>query len=311
MASLLIDTFQNKIACAERSLDFSCPSRQRILIYSAFFGTSTHIPPECANNTISNQLLKVHQTTNYNRKPFKEYCQIKQATKLVADRCHTQSNCSIQAQFEQFQLPDCVNELTNDEKQTQVHLKVTYACVQNEVLRTNLIGSSSSNSLSSTTTGTISNTILNTFQIGSSLNERKNHRSQTNNKTKEFILNPLNEQQFNTPMTSNSINNRPELTDFQLVDNSLLPTNDLNTNSNRNTLYDHQQQNTVHPSDHNDDNLPAAVRSQTNNQQSSWPNNQLNELPTDFKTHISNPNQSRSIEPFKDWNSFCQYIESK
>ena len=247
--------------------------------------------PECANNTISHQLLKVHQT-NFNRKPFKEYCQAKQATRTVAERCHTQSNCSLQAQFDQFPLPDCANELTNDEKQTQVHLKVTYACVQNEVLRTSLI--SSSNTLANSISNMISTTAV----------ERKTHRPQ--NKTKDAMMSTLNELSTQSQSTqSNSVvAHRPELTDL-LTDNNLPPATEFNAN-NRNIFYDHPNEN-VHPTDN--DNLPAAAVRSNNEQSSSWPNNQINELPTDFKTHISN--QSKSIEPFKDWSSFCQYIESE
>lgn len=200
----------------------------------------------------------------------------------MADRCHTQGNCSVRAAFDQFQFPDCVNELTNDERQTEVHLKVTFACVQNEVLRTNLIaGSNTSNNLP--------NTITNTFG--------KARPTRPKEATSSFNELTTASSPAQSPPPANG---KPEFTD--LLDNNLLPASEFNGNNNK--LFD---QETVHPTD-GIDNLPAAVRS--NEQQASWPN-QLGELPTDFKTHISNPTQTKSIEPFRDWSSFCQYIESE
>lgn len=292
----LIDTFQNKFACAEKSLDLSCPSRQRILIYAASFGTAVRTPPECANNTIPAQLLRPLQT-NFIKKPFKEYCQAKQVTRTVADRCHTQGNCSVRAAFDQFPfVADC--ELNNDERQTQVHLKVTFACVQNEVLRTNLVGSSSgqqhqqnNNQLSNQLGNMIAN-------IGGSL-ERSKGRVLPNRTATSSSASP-NEPTSTPASTVQQPNGKPEFTD--LLDSNLLPASEFNGNS---KLFDPET--AVHPTD-SLDNLPAAVRS--NEQQAAWPG-QLGELPTDFKTHISHPNQPKSIEPFRDWNSFCQYIESE
>lgn len=237
-------------------------------------------------------MLKAHQT-NIVKKPFKEYCVARQITKLVADRCHTQTNCSIQAQFNQFQLPECENDLTNDELQTQVHLKVAYACVQNEVLRSNLI----------TNNNNIGNTITNTFNTASERSRNQRPTSSTSSKTKDSPLTSLlNELNTSTQTSISQQQNKPEFTD--LLDTNLLPSTEYSNN--RNTLFDQ----TVHPTE-NDNPPPAAVRS--NEQQSSWPNQIINELPTDFKTHISNGpnNHLKSSEPFKDWSSFCQYIESE
>lgn len=283
-----IDTFQNKFACAEKSLDLSCPSRQRILIYAASFGTAVRTPPECANNTLPAQLLRPHPTS-YIRKPFKEYCQAKQATRTVAERCHTQGNCSIRAAFDAFQWPEC--ELSNDERQTQVHLKVTFACVQNEVLRTNLVGNQSSNSNSnSNSNNNPNNNLANTIaNIGGQLERKARPQNRTTTSS-------LAELATSTP----SSNGKPEFTD--LLDSNLLPASEFNGN---NKLFDPE---TVHPTD-GLDNLPAAVRS--NEQQASWPGQNIGELPTDFKTHILHSSQPKSIEPFRDWNSFCQYIESE
>ena len=173
---------------------------------------------------------------------------------------------------------------------------MTFACVQNEVLRTNLIGNSNNNQIGNQITNTFSNTMI----------ERKNHRISNNTKTKDAILISSFNELTTTSSTLNSIQQqqtKPEYTDF-LDNNNLLPATEYNNN---NKLFNQEDSAAaVHPTD--DDNLPAAVRS--NEHQSSWPN-QINELPSDFKTHISNPNQAKSIEPFKDWNSFCQYIESE
>lgn len=252
-------------------MDISCPSGQRILIYFALFGTLNKKPDECAKNTIPHQLLKAHQT-NFIKEPFQRNCQAKQVTKMVADHCHTKSKCSIGSHFSNFQFPDCINDLTNDEKQFEVHLKVAFVCVQDEDLR----GSQISNRITNSITNNFNNAII----------ERKNHRPQTN-KTKDPVIN--NYEPSTSTQNSISLNNKPELTD--LIDNNLLPATEFN-NGNDNKLFNHQDE-TVHPTDI--DNIQAAVRS---NEQSSWP-------------HISNSNQPKSIEPFKDWNSFYQYIESK
>ncbi|XP_015791209.1 protein eva-1 [Tetranychus urticae] len=129
------NTFYNKIVCEDNKMRLSCKKYQRIMIYSAFFGSTKTGVVECPQGGSSSPSKGNH-----------EECSISLTTEKVVASCNGLRNCELIANRETFDKPGC-------SKSTRLHLKIVYACVRREVLKSSIGKSSSPGTSSSLSPG--------------------------------------------------------------------------------------------------------------------------------------------------------------
>lgn len=134
------DTFRNKVICADQQMELACPKSQRLLIYSAFFGTAAQPLHECGLH----RQPPPAGSAEPSKKPAGDLCQAQKANELTMSRCQGQKQCRLWARFDEFDWPPCARQLDTQQRSTQLHLKVTYNCVPKEVLRDAFLNSNSS-----------------------------------------------------------------------------------------------------------------------------------------------------------------------
>jgi hypothetical protein len=119
-------------------MDLICPKSQRLLIFSAFFGTSLQAPHECSMLSASQSGPEVtHHDTS--KKGGNTVCQSPKANELVMNRCQGQKQCRLTATFDEFGWTDCARSMSNAIHSSHLHLKVVYNCAPKEVLRDSLV----------------------------------------------------------------------------------------------------------------------------------------------------------------------------
>lgn len=133
------DTFRNKVICAGREVELTCPKSQRLLIYSASFGTLLQIPHECSLLSGSQSKSNADLTNVNTAKSGLSVCQAAKANDLVTNRCQGQKQCHLSATFDEFGWNECARTYPNIHQSPYLHLKVVYNCVPKEVLRDSLV----------------------------------------------------------------------------------------------------------------------------------------------------------------------------
>lgn len=120
-------------------MDLTCPKSQRLLIFSAVFGTSLQAPHECSILSASRSNNDASTSNDLIKKGTIAVCQAPKANELVMNRCQGQKQCRLSASFDEFGWTDCARSVPNINHNAHLHLKVVYNCAPKEILRDSLV----------------------------------------------------------------------------------------------------------------------------------------------------------------------------